>query len=346
MATSSISEQDLGTHSVASSRLSRMRQFPPALVIGAATPLTLVSFLLCWRRCVGHMHQPLDPTTLVTIGIVLWLVSWSGRAVIYSLYPRRPQQTLGFWIAWWMVGASLFMVGAAVTLPGSPLAALLFFWVILVLPEVAVNMWLRGSRLDQFGAVGQFGAVERQSAAPVQHADIAAVKSSESNEHNLIAPSEGASTREQASTTFSMMRPSSVATLDQELDELLSANATESELEFPKGVMQQLTRFRGDQGEDVLTAVLRAEFASGERQVNLHIGFCPPFARVPTLEAYHVGGDEATLKTCQVLHHGARLEVRRKGSCLEPGDTLVEVTASCSSLTEIDDDAHAEKRVD
>ena len=59
-----------------------------------------------------------------------------------------------------------------------------------------------------------------------------------------------------------------------------------------------------------------------------------------------LGGDEATLKTCQVLHHGARLEVRRKGSCLEPGDTLVEVTASCSSLTEIDDDAHAEKRVD
>jgi hypothetical protein len=56
--------------------------------------------------------------------------------------------------------------------------------------------------------------------------------------------------------------------------------------------------------------MLRAEFAAGERMATLYVGFCPPFERLPRVEAVAISGPPATVKLVQVLHQGTQLEVR------------------------------------
>ena len=41
---------------------------------------------------------------------------------------------------------------------------------------------------------------------------------------------------------------------------------------------------------------LRAEFAAGQRHATLHVGFCPPLASAPTVEADPADGPDATVR--------------------------------------------------
>ena len=53
-----------------------------------------------------------------------------------------------------------------------------------------------------------------------------------------------------------------------------------------------------------------AEFAPGERTTIVHVAFCPPFELLPQVEAEIADGPDASVQVTQVLHHGARLDVR------------------------------------
>jgi hypothetical protein len=75
-------------------------------------------------------------------------------------------------------------------------------------------------------------------------------------------------------------------------------------------VLQELTRFRLNDGRETVQGTLRAEFAAGERTTTLHIAFCPPFERLPQVQATVLDGPPADVKLVQVLHQGAQLEVR------------------------------------
>ena len=72
-------------------------------------------------------------------------------------------------------------------------------------------------------------------------------------------------------------------------------------------VLQQLTRSLAADGTESIHGTLFAEFAPGERTAILHVAFCPPFERLPTVDAEAEDGD---VKIAQVLHQGARLEAR------------------------------------
>jgi hypothetical protein len=75
-------------------------------------------------------------------------------------------------------------------------------------------------------------------------------------------------------------------------------------------VLQDLTRTRtADEGE-IVRGTLLAEFSPGERTAALHVGFCPPFERLPRCEAQPFDSKVASVKLIQVLHHGAHIEVR------------------------------------
>ena len=63
------------------------------------------------------------------------------------------------------------------------------------------------------------------------------------------------------------------------VDRLVDADAN------PEQVLQQLTRFRTADGKDAIRGTLVAEFAVGERQTTLYVGFCPPFELLPQVEA-------------------------------------------------------------
>lgn len=75
-------------------------------------------------------------------------------------------------------------------------------------------------------------------------------------------------------------------------------------------VLQQLSRSRGADGSEIVHGTLLAEFAPAERIAVLHVAFCPPFERLPSVEAEVADGPACDVKIVQVLHQGARLEAR------------------------------------
>lgn len=75
-------------------------------------------------------------------------------------------------------------------------------------------------------------------------------------------------------------------------------------------LLQHLTRSRAADGCETIHGTLLAEFAPGERNVVLHVAFCPPFERLPTVEAEVSDGPPCDVKLTQILHQGARLELR------------------------------------
>jgi len=93
-------------------------------------------------------------------------------------------------------------------------------------------------------------------------------------------------------------------------------------------VLQQLTRIRNENGVESIFGTLRAEFAAGQRHATLHVGFCPPLAGVPTVDADPADGPDATVKVIQAFAHGARLEVRLAAPATEPCSVLLELTAA------------------
>ena len=83
--------------------------------------------------------------------------------------------------------------------------------------------------------------------------------------------------------------------------------------ESAESVLQELTRYRLADGREAVRGTLRAEFSAGERSTTLYVAFCPPFERLPHVEAFRLDGPPATVKLAQVLHQGAQIEVRLSG---------------------------------
>ncbi|MBC8357294.1 MAG: hypothetical protein H8E66_35440 [Planctomycetes bacterium] len=84
----------------------------------------------------------------------------------------------------------------------------------------------------------------------------------------------------------------------------------EEETELDTNVIQQTTRARNDDGVEIISGVLRAEFAAGERAHNLHVAFCPPLAYEPEVIAHQLDGPPITLKVAQSEIFGTRIELR------------------------------------
>lgn len=102
---------------------------------------------------------------------------------------------------------------------------------------------------------------------------------------------------------------------------------SEPTLPSTEQVLQQLSRFRTAEGSEIIRGTLTAEFAAGERSVTLHAAFCPPFERLPHVEA-EADDAAATVKVSQVLHNGVRLDVRLAKPATLRRDVCVELSAA------------------
>lgn len=93
-------------------------------------------------------------------------------------------------------------------------------------------------------------------------------------------------------------------------------------------ILQQHTRIRTADGCESIHGTLVAEFAAGERQTTLYVSFCPPFERLPQVEATVADDLEATTKLSQVLHNGAQFDVRLSEVAEERTHVTVEFFAT------------------
>ena len=86
--------------------------------------------------------------------------------------------------------------------------------------------------------------------------------------------------------------------------------------EIPTHATQSMLRTRDADTEEI-SGTLRTDLRPGERTVYAHVGFCPPLAATPRIEAEQTDGPEATIKLGQVLPHGARFDVRLQSASEE-----------------------------
>ena len=93
-------------------------------------------------------------------------------------------------------------------------------------------------------------------------------------------------------------------------------------------LLQHLTRSRTADGCETVRGTLLAEFAPGERTAVLHVAFCPPLERLPSVEADAVNGPACDVKLAQVLHQGARLEARLSRASSTAQRVTIEILAT------------------
>jgi hypothetical protein len=93
-------------------------------------------------------------------------------------------------------------------------------------------------------------------------------------------------------------------------------------------VLQRVTRCRTADGQETISGQLLAEFAPGERQSTVYVGFCPPFERLPEIEVNLADDFDATVKPTQIRHNGAQFEVRLAEPAEECFRVLLEFAAS------------------
>jgi hypothetical protein len=89
-------------------------------------------------------------------------------------------------------------------------------------------------------------------------------------------------------------------------------------------MLQQLTRSRTADGQDVIQGSLLAEFAPGERSAILYVAFCPPFERLPQVELE----SSADARLMQTLHNGVQIEVRLPRVAKTAASATVEIYAT------------------
>jgi hypothetical protein len=92
--------------------------------------------------------------------------------------------------------------------------------------------------------------------------------------------------------------------------------------------LQELTRVRQADGSEMVYGTLAAQFAPGARVVTLHAAFCPPFARLPRVEADVGDGPEAIVKIVQVLTNGVRIDVQLARAAERAECVTVEMSAT------------------
>lgn len=100
---------------------------------------------------------------------------------------------------------------------------------------------------------------------------------------------------------------------------------------FPAAdVYQQTTRGRDAEGGDVMSGYARADFVAGQRFAAVHLAFCPPFARQPSITVDQADGPPVRIKPTQQAAFGTRLELKLDAMPSEATSVVIEFVAQCA----------------
>lgn len=92
-------------------------------------------------------------------------------------------------------------------------------------------------------------------------------------------------------------------------------------------VVQQLYRVRDEQDQEVIYGTVRADFVADQRTAVVHVGFCPPLAYLPEIEAEALPGTTAKIKVVQAFAHGTRLDVRLSAPAVADCQVWIDMAA-------------------
>jgi hypothetical protein len=104
--------------------------------------------------------------------------------------------------------------------------------------------------------------------------------------------------------------------------------------DFDSNVVQRLVRSRTDEGERV-DGWLRATLQPQERNITLHVAFCPALDEAPRLTVRQVSGPASRIKAAQVLPYGMRLDVKRISAATEAAEVVIAFSAVVSAAAKV-----------
>jgi len=78
----------------------------------------------------------------------------------------------------------------------------------------------------------------------------------------------------------------------------------------PAGLTAETLRYVDADGRDTLEGTWHIKFAPGQRIAVVPLSFCPPFERVPEIEASAPSRSDVQIKTTAVFAYAARIEVK------------------------------------
>lgn len=284
----------------------------PWIVLTCVATLNLVGLLLVARRFSGALQEPFPTghllfTALVTTALAAYCRTAWRRSRLVALdtqgnkacHAPNPWSRFDRWVGW---GSSLGLVLLAVgcTYPAGRLGDCLIWIPLLVADQFWRQSFFDGGRpaaglCSDTNRIRKTENERRKAAAPTTPSgsvDTISCAANHGGASRTEQPIQSGNNEPRGSLSISTETPGSLASdHDQQL-------------------LQQLFRVRNAAGQETIYGTLRADFESGQRNASLYVGFCPPLAHPPRVEAEPVDGPAATLKVVQALAHGARVDLR------------------------------------
>lgn len=271
-----------------------------AILIGL---LWTTAIAIALKRLFGALSVPLEPVAFVATGIVLALAT-AGIRTVWNMAPRQSPWRTFRWLQLVALGSPLLAVvifGLAITLPGTPVAAQVGFWTLVLSAEMIA--------LHRVYPVRWF-------------------KHKTSTAGDTISTDHSAESSESATATTPNHPTLNHPTLEADL------RVDPPQIPVPhipsENVSQQFTRHVEADGSDVLQGWVRTSFAPRQRTASAHIAFCPPFERMPSLHFEQIEGPPTRVKQGQLLLYGVRLDLRLDFELDEPAAVLLEFSVRLS----------------
>ena len=249
--------------------------------------LAMMATVLCWRRLAGALAHPLPASTLMAVGLLVAVTALTARVLWRQAASRDRHFARLDPLVTGVPFAAIVAVAVALSLPGTSPGALAAFWAIVALEEGCV--WLPGFGQRVASLLGNWPRTRRRFRVDPPQPSVP---------HAIGPPAKTGDTSEETGL-----------------------------IPFSNEVTQQLTRTQSADGAETLSGWLRVGLPSGQRTANVHVAFCPPFARTPTLEVAQTEGPRSRIKTVQLLPYGARLDLKLPRAADEPASVLLRFSA-------------------
>ena len=269
----------------------RDRVIMSALLAGLAL-LLVIGFLLTERRLFGDATEPLPLLLLAPTAIASFVLVEGGRRMWRHMWhvvdaPRRQWRDVALG---WTGSVALILMAIGCIFPGYHTTEWLVWLPLLFTDQFRRQTFFERGRVDEL-AMSAAGTAPEQAPQADEETPL-------QRDEQLVAPG-------------------SFSPGDEE-PPIAALNAD---------VLQQLFRVRDEQGVEAVYGSVAADFAPGQRHAVLHVGFCPPLQRTPTIEAEPCAGPDARVKVLQSFAHGVRLEVRLNEPARQPCRVTVDLAA-------------------
>jgi len=255
--------------------------------------LLCAALFLGLRRMAGALVVPLALPALLLVAVLV-----ATAAIVVRLARRPTGRPYGGDPIAAIVSGSVVLLGLAVSLPGTSWTGLVLFWLIVGSEEA----WAWRCDWRRIGPKNR----------PTPGTSVSVTHEPGAQEVDDVEPRSLQGEREEARKVAG--------------DGLAGLLVDEAEPPADE-VIQQLTRSRTADGSETLAGWLRVGVAAGQRNANVHVAFCPPFARTPQVSVEQIDGPEARIKVVQVLPFGVRCDLKLVGgACNVPTMVLLQVS--------------------